>query len=436
MRRSLATFTTVAIVASGLFVAAASGQASAVADATVVSMSAVGASSCALTSAGAAKCWGLNQYGELGDGTTIARNTPVDVVGLGSGVAAISTSFNNTCAIVTGGGVKCWGYNGQRELGDGSTTTSNVPVDVVGLGAPAVSISTGTEQECVVTDTGGAKCWGDNAVGELGNGSTTPAGGPVAVSGLGSGVAQVAAGDRYSCALTTLGAVKCWGLNTYGELGDSTTTDSSSPVDVTGLGSGVTAISAGDDQASALMASGTVKCWGRNQWGQLGDGTHVDASTPVDVTALGSGVVAVSSGSEATCAITGAGALECWGHNNWGQLGDGPSGNSDAPVGVVGLGSGVAAVSVGSSHTCALTVSAAMLCWGFDYDGQLGNGASSAMTLPTRVFGLDSGMAQVDAGAHHSSAISAETRSAVGVTTRWGLWATGRRSNVTFRFRS
>ena len=199
-------------------------------------ISAGGGHTCAVTTAGGAKCWGDNGYGRLGDGTTTSRTTPVDVVGLTSGVAQISAGRNHTCAVTTAGGAKCWGYNGHGRLGDGTTTNRTTPVDVVGLTAGVAQISGGLYHTCAVTTAGGAKCWGNNGFGRLGDGTTTNRTTPVDVVGLTSGVAQISASFRQTCVVTTAGGAKCWGANEYGQLGDGTTTNRNTPVDVTGLG--------------------------------------------------------------------------------------------------------------------------------------------------------------------------------------------------------
>jgi alpha-tubulin suppressor-like RCC1 family protein len=355
-----------------------------------------GSHTCVLVAGGGVKCWGWNGLGQLGDGTTTQHSIPVGVSGLGSGVAAIAAGANHTCALTTGGGVKCWGRNSHGQLGDGTTTTRLTPVDVSGLtsGVAAIAIGGGyhtaeRSHTCALTIGGGVKCWGHNAFGQLGDGTTTTRLTPVDVSGLTSGMAAIAAGDHHTCALTTGGGVKCWGNNGAGQLGDGTTTQRSTPVDVSGLVSGVTAIAADRYHTCALTTGGGVKCWGHNEWGQLGDGTTTTRLTPVDVSGLTSGVAAVAAGAYHTCALTMGGGVKCWGYNGSGQLGDGSMTNRLTPVDVSGLASGAAAVAAGGSHTCALTTGGQAKCWGSDTYGQLGIGTITYRTTPVNVVGFE-----------------------------------------------
>ena len=334
-----------------------------------------------------AECWGYNNFGQLGDGTTTSSLVPVSVSGLASGVTSISAGGNHTCALTTSGGVKCWGPGG--ELGDGTFTDSLVPVDVSGLTTGVTAISAGGDHTCALTTSGGIKCWGVNLFGQLGIGRS---GGvstvPVDVSGLTSGVTAISAGGNHTCALTTSGGIKCWGSNYSGEVGDGTTGNMrAAPVDVSGLTSGVTAISAGGDHTCALTASGGVKCWGKNTFGELGNGTTTDSPVPVDVSGLTSGVAAISVGGEDSCALTISGGVECWGHNNLGQLGNGTTTDSPVPVDVSGLASGVTAISAGKLHTCAITSTAAK-CWGGGGRGELGNGSTTNSPIPVDVSGI------------------------------------------------
>ncbi len=314
----------------------------------VSTIAAGGYHTCALTTSGGIKCWGENSDGQLGNGNKNDSFAPVD--GPSLSVTSIVAGGYHTCALTTSGGVKCWGYNSEGELGDGTYVDSTVPVDVTGLSSGASAVTGGGLHTCALTTSGGVKCWGNNGFGELGNGSTTVGGSiPVDVTGLSSGVTVVSAGEHYTCALTTSGGVKCWGKNGNGQLGNGTDSGpqicgsrsqapcSTTPVDVTGLSSGVSAIEAGVYHTCALTTSGGVKCWGYNGNGQLGNGTTTSSNTPVDVTGLSSGVTAVSAGGNHTCALLTSGGVKCWGSNYYGQLGNGTSTNSATPISVIGF---------------------------------------------------------------------------------------------------
>jgi LPXTG-motif cell wall-anchored protein len=355
---------------------------------------------CIVTDSGGAKCWGYNDFGTLGDGTTTDRNVPVDVSGLTSGVQSISAGTSHACAVTTAGGAKCWGYNGSGTLGDGTTTDSNIPVDVSGLTSGVQSISTPTglngDHTCAVTTAGGAKCWGLNSKGQLGDGTEITRNTPVDVSGLTSGVQSISAGESHSCALTTNGGVKCWGNNASGQLGDGTADGtqkiSTTPVDVTGLISGATAITVGKDWACALTTSGAVKCWGDNEYG-LGalDGNNsaiTNSNVPVQVEGLTSGVLAISIDFKHACALLSTGSVKCWGFNLKGQLGDGTTTDSNTPVDVAGLPDKAVAVSVGYRHSCAILESGSLYCWGSNGVGQLGDGTTTDQLQPINVSAL------------------------------------------------
>jgi hypothetical protein len=208
----------------------------------------------------------------------------------------------------------------------------------------------------------------------------------VDVTGLGADVSTVSTGFRYSCAVMTTGAVKCWGDNVYGMLGDGTNTSSSLPVDVQGLASGVAEVSAGGYHVCALTLARGVKCWGENDAGQLGDGTTINRSTPVDVLGLATAVMMVRAGTEHTCAVTAVGAVKCWGYNFYGQLGDGSSQSSAVPVDVP---KAAGEVGSGGFHSCAVATAGGLSCWGSNSSGQLGDGTRTNRNAPAAVY-LDS----------------------------------------------
>lgn len=335
---------------------------------------------CAVTEAGGVKCWGQNTNGVLGDGTTTNRTTPVDVVGLTSGVARVELGLYFSCALTSGGGVKCWGDGGSSQLGNGGVGVSYTPVDVVGLSSGVTNLSLGAYHACAVVG-GGAKCWGSNRYGSVGDNTTTSRSTPTNVTGLTSGVVQVAAGSEHTCALTTSGGAKCWGFNGYGQLGNGTTSlQVLTQANVTGLTSGVASVAALGNSSCARTTSGGVKCWGGNTNGDLGDGTTTNRTTPVDVVGLTSGVAQLSTG----CAVTTSGGAKCWGYNANGVLGDGTTTNRTTPVNVTGLSSGVSSIARGANHTCAI-VSGVAKCWGHNLYGQLGDGTNTGSPTPVSV---------------------------------------------------
>lgn len=368
-----------------------------------------GRHTCALTAGGGIKCWGRNEYGQLGDGTISNRNTPVDVIDLSDSMIAIAGNVGHSCAVSANGVIMCWGNNRDGQLGDGTDLHRHIPVDDIDFGSDATAITAGGSHTCALTAEGGAKCWGDNEAGQVGDDTNLQRSTPVDVVGLESGVMAIAAGRyKHSCALTASGIVKCWGHNGVGQLGDGTTTQRNVPVDVVGLESGVTAIAAGYDHTCALTNEGGVKCWGYNDYGQLGDGTTTMSKTPVDVVGLSSGVIAITAGNDHTCALTTAGGTKCWGSNFSGRLGDGTSTHRNMPVDVVGLISGVSAIIAGNGHTCALMVSGGGKCWGNNHYGQLGDGTKSTHYTPVDVEGLEGALTGIAIGYDYTCALAAE----------------------------
>jgi alpha-tubulin suppressor-like RCC1 family protein len=264
------------------------------------------------------------------------------------------------------------------ELGNGGTSNSTTPVNHGALrDAPAVCRR--------VVDRRQDRKWGSNR-GLLGDGTTTDSGTPVRVSGLFHAVA-VSIGGSHACAVLANGTVRCWGGNAYGELGSAPSLPSLTPVTVPGL-TNVVAVSAGSTHTCAILGNGTVRCWGRNGSGRLGNGSNINSPTPVAVSGL-TNVVAISAGASHSCAVLANGTGRCWGDNRKGRLGNGSSAaGSLTPVAVSGLTNAVA-ISAGGEHSCALLANGSARCWGRNGSGRLGNGSTIDSLTPVVVSGSE-----------------------------------------------
>jgi alpha-tubulin suppressor-like RCC1 family protein len=336
---------------------------------------------CAVTSFGAVTCWGWNEVGGLGNGTTVDSLVPVPVVGLSSGVVTVGSNYNHSCALLASGSVKCWGRNGDGQLGDGTKTPRTTPVAVKNLPS-VIGIGVGKDRGCAYTAAGSVYCWGRVT-------NTKVNLKAVQVKNL-SGVVSLAVGKGFACALTGEGTVKCWGKNNQGQLGNGGSTDSSTPVAVTGLPNGVLAISASGDFACALTSPSSAKCWAENDHGQLGDGTTIERHVPVAVQAPGTELVAITVGANHACTLSMTGAVRCWGRNEYGELGNGTMVESHVPVDVLGLGGGGVAISAAASghFVCVLTDAGRVTCWGRNQYGQLGDGTKEDRPLPVDILTL------------------------------------------------
>jgi alpha-tubulin suppressor-like RCC1 family protein len=402
-------------------------------------------STCAVASTGAAYCWGQGVNGELGNGSAANSSAPVAVTtsGVLSGklLTQVSLGTNFACALDFSGAAYCWGLNTSGQVGNPATATRFlVPTAVTSQAA----ISAGYKHSCTISS-GKAYCWGDNSDGELGNGSTTSSTVPVAVvaSGVLAGVTltQITAGFFFTCALSTTGAVYCWGFNADGELGNNSTTNSSVPVAVTtsGVLAGVTVTQITADSgfnACALGSNGAAYCWGKNSDGQLGNNTVTSSSVPVAVTTsgvlAGKTVTQITAGNDLTCALDSTGLAYCWGDDTRGQLGNNSNTTSPVPVAVTTTGvlSGVTLtqISAGNAFACALSGTGAAYCWGYNASGQLGNSSSVSSSVPVAVTttGVLSGvtLTQVTPGASFTCALGA-----AGAAYCWGLNGSGQLGN-------
>ncbi len=330
---------------------------------------------CAITKEGGVKCWGDNEFGELGTGNDIFSSTPVDVKNLSKEVIALSAGTQNNCAILESGHVKCWGYFNLSSCDYSpvfaESYTHRTPITIEEL-VDVTQIAVGNTFACALTKTGHVKCWGGNHYGELGDKDIESSMTPVDINII--GVTEISAGRTHACAKTFTGYTKCWGQDINGQLWDGE------------FDKGIVSIDSGEYYSCIMTKYGGVQCWGCNMTSQLGNhAENQTSSIPFDVTGLASGVASISAGGDHSCAVMLDGGIKCWGNNDNGQLGNGKSANdpdvflvSTTPTDVVGLGADQAlAVSAGADHTCALMKSGKIKCWGNSGKGQLGVGGGT-----------------------------------------------------------
>jgi alpha-tubulin suppressor-like RCC1 family protein len=321
-----------------------------------------------------------------------------------SNVSLLAAGEGHTCAVLeSGGNVKCWGRNADGELGNGSSAASPTPVDVKRV-AHVQSISAGAHHTCAAGDTVVA-CWGSNGSGQLGVGNRPSASEPIAVL---NPVASVAAADQHTCARKTDSSIWCWGSNAAGQFGDDTRTSKSTPVQMNVSGDTVAAAAGGSGSAGhscVVMtgggSGGVVQCSGDNSSGQLGRGDQTSTTVPVVVSELM--VDRVVLGQSFSCGLLRSGSVSCWGANDRGQLGNGTTTLSTKAVGISTL-TNVKALSAGRSHACAVLSDGTLMCWGANESGQLGTGVAPMGLAPAPVCGVDS-VEQVAAGAAHTCAL-------------------------------
>ncbi len=391
-----------------------------------------GLHTCAVLTSGGVQCWGSNDQGQLGNGSITTSTSPSTVSGI-STATAIAAGNTHTCALQSGGSVKCWGQGGNGQLGDGfpgdpGNQLRTTPVTVSGIN-DATAIATGGFHSCAIVTDGEVRCWGDDGLGQLGDGTLGDYSlVPVEVSGL-TGATALAAGEFFTCALRDDSTVWCWGANGFGQLGDGTTTDSPGPVEVAGLPDPdehpALALTAGNGHACVLVddIGEPALCWGANTFGQLGHKT-VDANPDPEITEMVPSptplvvqidadptpngelleplinVRSMSAGQFHTCSLIGGGAARCWGQNGRGALGTDPNASDDeltdsSSAVVVGGLSGASAVTAGGFHSCAI-VGTGMACWGYNFYGQLG-GYEPESTVPVQVTAA-TGMGSVTTG--------------------------------------
>ena len=364
--------------------------------------------SCALTAVGAILCWGDNAFGQIGCGAPLKREIPTLVSGLSSRPASIFAGFAHMCALLADGSVSCWGDNTFGQLGDGSSTGRSTPVAVSGLAGRVATVAPGRDHTCALGTDGGVRCWGKNTEGQLGDPSNQPSKYAQSVAGLEADVTGLCAGQEHSCARKTDGTLWCWGKNDDGALGAGDYKNRGTPTQVR-LEGEVIAVSCGHFHTCALKKDATTWCWGGNTYGQIGDGSKANRPGPVKIS-LYFQATALFAGGRHTCATKQDRSLHCWGFNFYGQLGDGSTEDRAGPVGVLTLGAGVVSAAPSESHACAVKADGTLWCWGKNDDGRVGDGSTNLRRLPFSL-PLPSGLkaTSVVAGATHTCALYSDS---------------------------
>lgn len=361
---------------------------------------------CSLHSDSSTKCWGLNTNGQLGNGTATSTTLNLlEVQNVKLVTPQVALGHMHTCALLSDSTVRCWGNNSEGALGNNSGVAilNLIAVDVVGI-SNAIQIASGLSYNCVLLSDSTIKCWGDGAHGKLGVGSLTSVLIPLTtVSGI-SAATQISAGGEHSCALLADSSIKCWGLNGLGQIGNGTVVDSLIPVAVTGITSAIQ-VSAGFSHTCARLSDSTIKCWGSNSSGELGNGLLNDSTIPVQVSGV-SNAVSVTSGNGFSCALLSDSTIKCWGKNSKGNLGNGTLINSSIAINVSGI-YGALQVSAGSNHVCALLSNSKISCWGENLYAQLGNGTGVNTSLPVFTSGISTAI-KVTAGDQHTCAVMSD----------------------------
>jgi alpha-tubulin suppressor-like RCC1 family protein len=382
----------------------------------ILTLSAGGSHSCLLRRNGGVTCWGRNDDGQLGDGTLTPRSLGVRVAGVSDAVA-LAAGERHTCAVRKGNTVVCWGADDTGQLGDGGGADQLTPVPVAGV-VNATAVAAGAGFSCALLGDETAVCWGDDGDGELGNGAiaTTPLP-PTPVLGL-AGVRSLSAHWQHACAIHDDGTLVCWGNNASGQIGDGTLAVRPQPTLVPGLEK-VTVVTTGLSHTCAVTNAG-LYCWGSNSLGQLGSDSGdptVPVTQPVPVPIV-SDAIAVAAGAQHTCAVRGSGEVLCWGQNSTGQLGEGSMSSLPAPEPVTGLVSGKL-VAAGATFSCAETADGAVFCWGDNHYGQLGMGNGVVEPRPVTV-PINAGA--LSAGGGHTCAVTQASTTAGAAAPAFVCW--------------
>ena len=350
--------------------------------------------------------WGINLNGQLADNTVITRSYPIQSVSGGVNWKQVAGGYSSSCGIKTDGTLWTWGNNTSGKLGDNTTTNKSSPVQTVTGGTTWSQVSCGKAHTAAVKTDGTLWAWGNNAFGKLGDSTTTNKSSPVQTIAAGNNWKQVSCGSLHTAAIKTDGTLWSWGYNYYGRLGDNTINDTSSPVQTVTGGTIWSSVACGYYHTAAIKTDGTLWVWGNNDFGQLGNNTVVPKSSPIQI-GMQKNWSKIACGYYNTAAIKTDGTLWIWGINSEGQLGDNTKTHRSSPVQTIAGGNNWKQVADGLAlHTQAIKNDGTLWVWGKNSYGRLGDNTTTHRSSPVQTAASGSNWKQVTCGYRSSMAIT------------------------------
>ena len=348
--------------------------------------------------------WGYNS-GQLGDNTVANKSSPVQTIAGGTNWKQVSGGSYHTAAIKTDGTLWLWGYNNYGQLGNNTAVNKSSPVQTIAGGTNWKQVGCGQYHTAAIKTDGTLWLWGRNSYGQLGDNTIAAKSSPVQTIAGGTNWKLVGCGQYHIAAIKTDGTLWLWGQNSFGQLGDNTVANKSSPVQTIAAGTNWKQVSSGRHHTAAIKTDGTLWLWGRNSYGQLGDNTIAAKSSPVQTIAGGTNWKLVGCGQYHIAAIKTDGTLWLWGQNSFGRLGDNTVVNKSSPVQTISAGTNWKQVSSGAYHTAAIKTDGTLWTWGYNNFGTLGDNTVANRSSPVQTIAGGTNWKLVSGGSYHTAAI-------------------------------
>ena len=350
--------------------------------------------------------WGQNTNGRVGDNTTISKSSPVQTVSGGTNWKQVACGDEHNAVIKTDGTLWTWGLGTQGQLGDNTTTSKSSPVQTISAGTNWRMVSAGGNHTAAIKTDGTLWTWARNAFGSLGDNTTIDRSSPVQTVAAGTNWKLVSCGRSHDAAIKTDGTLWTWGRNDFGQLGDNTTINKSSPVQTVSGGTNWKLVSCGGYHTAAIKTDGTLWMWGRNSYGRLGDNTAINKSSPVQTVSGGTNWKLIAGGTYHTAAIKTDGTLWTWGMNDNGQLGDNTAINKSSPVQTVASGTNWKFVDCGGARRIdTIKTDGTLWTWGVNFFGTLGDNTRINKSSPVQTVASGTNWKMVAGGQYHIIAI-------------------------------